>query len=59
MVTMGVALAMVPVVMFPVLKRQNKALALGYVVFRALEATTYIAAALADPVLGLGTRSPV
>jgi len=45
-VIMGVALAMVPVMMFPVLKRQNKALALGYVVFRALEATTYIAAAI-------------
>ncbi len=35
---MGLALVMVPVPMFPILKRQNDALALGYVVFRgALE----------------------
>jgi len=41
---MGVALAMVPVLMFPILKRQNEALAIGYVVFRgALETLTYIA----------------
>lgn len=42
-IIMGVALAMVPVMMFPILKKQNKALALGYVVFRALEAVTSIA----------------
>ncbi len=42
-IIMGVALVMVPVMMFPILKKQNKALALGYVVFRALEAVTYIA----------------
>jgi hypothetical protein len=42
--TMGFALAMVPVLMFPILKKQNEVLALGYVVFRgALEAVTYIA----------------
>jgi hypothetical protein len=42
--TMGLALAMVPVMMFPILKKQNEALALGYVVFRgALETFTYIA----------------
>jgi hypothetical protein len=41
--TMGLALAMVPVMMFPILKKQNEALALGYVVFRGgLEAVTYI-----------------
>ena len=41
---MGLALAMVPVVMFPILKKQNEALALGYVVFRGgLETFTYIA----------------
>ena len=41
---MGFALAMVPVVLFPILKKQNEALALGSVVFRgALEAVTYIA----------------
>lgn len=44
--TMGLALAMVPVTMFPVLRRHNEALALGYVVFRgALEAVTYLAIA--------------
>ena len=42
--TMGLALAMVPVMMFPILKRYNEALAVGYVVFRgALEAVTYLA----------------
>jgi hypothetical protein len=42
---MGLALAMVPVMMFPISKKYNEALALGYVVFRgALETVTYIAA---------------
>jgi hypothetical protein len=42
--TMGLALAMVAVMMFPILKRHNEALAVGYVVFRgALEAVTYLA----------------
>ena len=41
---MGLALAMVPVMMFPILKKHNSALALGYVVYRgALETVTYIA----------------
>jgi len=40
---MGLSLAMVPVMMFPIFKKQNEALALGAVVFRGpLEATTYI-----------------
>ena len=44
---MGLALAMVPVMMFPILKKQNEALAVGYVVFRgALETALYIAGAL-------------
>jgi hypothetical protein len=44
---MGLPLSMVPVMMFPILKRQNEALAIGYVVFRgALEAFTYIALAI-------------
>ena len=44
---MGVALAMVPAMMFPILRRQNEALAVGYVIFRgALETLTYIAVAL-------------
>jgi hypothetical protein len=41
---MGLALAMVPVLMFPLLKKQHEVLALGYVVFRGgLETFTYIA----------------
>ncbi|MBN1453583.1 MAG: DUF4386 domain-containing protein [Anaerolineales bacterium] len=41
---MGLALAMVPVMMLPILKRYNEALAVGYVLFRgALEAVTYLA----------------
>lgn len=43
MLIMGFALVMVPVMMFPIFKKHNEALALGYVVFRALEAVTYIA----------------
>ena len=43
----GFALAMVPVVFWPVGKRYNETLAMGYVVFRgALETVIYIAAAL-------------
>jgi len=42
--TMGLALAMVPVMMFPIFRKHNEALALGYVVFRgALETVIYIA----------------
>ncbi len=42
--TMGLALAMVPVVAFPVLRKYNEALAVGYVVFRGgLETITYMA----------------
>ena len=41
---MGLALAMVPVMLFPILKKPHEALALGYVVFRgALETVVYIA----------------
>jgi len=44
---MGFALALVPVMMFPILKKYNEALALGYVVFRgALETVTYIVMAI-------------
>ena len=40
---MGLSLAMVPVMMYPLFKKQNEALALGVVVFRGpLEAATYI-----------------
>jgi len=45
--TMGFALAMVPVMMFQIFKKHNEALALGYVVFRgALETVVYIAMAI-------------
>lgn len=45
--TMGLALALVPVLMYPILKRQNQPLAMGYVVFRgALETATYIITAV-------------
>ncbi len=41
---MGFALAMIPVLLFPIFKKYNEVLALGAVVFRgALEAVTYIA----------------
>ena len=43
---MGFALAMVPVVMFPIFKKYNEVLALGCVVFRgALETAAYMASA--------------
>lgn len=45
--TMGLALAMVPVLMYPILKEYNQVLALGYVVFRgALETVAYMAMAI-------------
>jgi len=41
---MGLALAMVPVMIFPILRKHNEALAVGYVVFRGvLETATTIA----------------
>jgi hypothetical protein len=46
--TMGLALAMVPVVIFPIVKQHNEVLALGYVVFRgALETLTYFVVVIA------------
>ena len=40
---MGIALAMIPAVMFPVLRKINEPLAIGYIIFRgALETFTYI-----------------
>jgi len=47
-VLMSLSLAMVPVVLYPVLKRHSAVLALGYVVFRgALEAITCLVAPVA------------
>jgi len=44
---MGLTLAMVPAVMFPILKRHNEVLAVGYVILRgALETALYIAGAI-------------
>ena len=41
--TMGLALAMIPLVMYPILKNYSQSLALGYVVFRsALENVLYL-----------------
>ena len=41
--TMGLALALIPVMVYPILKKENPALALGYIVFRGgLEAVGYI-----------------
>jgi hypothetical protein len=49
---MGLALAMVPVVMYPISSRYNKTLAMGYVVFRgALETVTYLAVVLSTLLL--------
>jgi hypothetical protein len=42
--TMGLALALVAVMLFPILRKHNEALALGYLIFRgALETVGYIA----------------
>ena len=44
---MGFALAMVPVMLFPIFKKHNETLAIGSIVFRGvLEAVTYIAIAI-------------
>ena len=43
---MGIAVALIPVMLFPILKKYNEALALGYVVFRVLEVVTYFVAIL-------------
>src|SRR5688500_2737416 len=44
---MGFALAMIPVMLFPIFRKHNQTLALGAVLFRgALEAVAYIAVAL-------------
>ena len=57
---MGLALALVPAVAFPILKRQNEALAVAYVVFRgALETLILIAVALSWLLLVVVARQSV
>jgi hypothetical protein len=65
---MGLSLALVPVVLFPVLRRVDELLATGYLIIRgAVEATTYVIVAVAWLLLapladtmsaGPGTASP-
>ena len=44
---MGLALAIVPVILFPIFRKINEVLAVGYIVFRgALETVTYIASVI-------------
>jgi hypothetical protein len=58
--TMGLALAMVPVMLYPVLRRYNHVLALGYVVFRgALEPILYILMAASRLLLILASQEYV
>jgi hypothetical protein len=55
--TMGFSLAMVPVMLFPVLRKHDEILALGYLVFRgSLETVTYIAMAICWSFLILVSR---
>jgi hypothetical protein len=56
---MGFALALVPVVAFPILKRQDEPLALGYVVFRgALETSLYMATAFCWLLIAVIAKQP-
>jgi hypothetical protein len=44
---MGMALAVIPALMFPILRRHDEVLAVGYVIFRgALETATYLGVAI-------------
>lgn len=57
---MGLPLAMIPALMFPVIKRWNEALAVGYVIFRgALEAFSYLALAICWLLLVVVARQAV
>jgi hypothetical protein len=60
LLAMGFSLAMVPVMLFPVLRKHNEILALGYLIFRgALETVTYIAMAICWSFLILISREYV
>ena len=39
---MGVAIAPIPVMLYPILKKYNESLALGYIVFRIIEVITFL-----------------
>ena len=57
---MGLALAVIPVLMYPILSKQSKPMAMGYVVFRgALETTTYLITVLAYLYLGTVSQAYV
>lgn len=43
---MGIAIALIPITLFPILKKHNEVLALGYILFRTLEVVTFIAIAI-------------
>jgi hypothetical protein len=43
---MGAAIVLIPVVLFPILKKYNETLALGYVVLRTLEVVTFMVIAI-------------
>lgn len=43
---MGIAIAPIPVFLYPILKKESQALALGYIVFRTLEVVTYLGVAV-------------
>ncbi len=50
---MGLALALIPVLLYPVLRRTSDRLAIGYIVFRgALETSAYVVTAVSWLVLG-------
>ncbi|GAB1641840.1 DUF4386 domain-containing protein [Krasilnikovia sp. MM14-A1259] len=55
---MALAVAMIPVALFPVLKKQNEALALGYAVLRVIEALLLTASAVAPLLVLTVGRQP-
>jgi hypothetical protein len=57
---MGFSLAFIPIILYPALSKHNKALALGYVIFRgAIETVTYIVIWLSMLLLVFASRNYV